>query len=71
MQETKTANQLLFEMHGGKKSNTMTANRRPTKPAKPAKPTKPVKPAKPTKPAKPAKPANRMPNKKAKSKTKS
>jgi hypothetical protein len=65
MQETKTANQLLFEMHGGKKSNTMTANRRPTKPAKPAKPTKPVKPAKP------AKPANRMPNKKAKSKTKS
>jgi len=65
MQETKTANQLLFEMHGGKKSNTMTANRRPTKPAKPAKP------AKPTKPAKPAKPANRMPNKKAKSKTKS
>jgi hypothetical protein len=53
MQETKTANQLLFEMHGGKKSNTMTANRRPAKPAKPAKP------------------ANRMPNKKAKSKTKS
>jgi hypothetical protein len=56
MQETKTANQLLFEMHGGKKSNTMTANRRQAKQAKPAKPTKPV---------------NRTPNKKAKSKTKS